>query len=49
MANVKALGGVFNRPLMLGVPQIVKGVLAQIEALPDSEKLRVINEQAAAS
>jgi len=48
VANVKALGGVFNRPLMLGVPQIVKGVLAAIEGLPDSEKLRVINEQAAA-
>jgi short subunit dehydrogenase-like uncharacterized protein len=48
VANVKALGGVFNRPLMLGVPQIVKGVLAAIEDLPDSEKLRVINEQAAA-
>ena len=47
VANVKALGGVFNRPLMLGVPQIVKGVLAAIEDLPDSEKLRVINEQAA--
>jgi short subunit dehydrogenase-like uncharacterized protein len=47
VANVKALGGVFNRPLMLGVPQIVKGVLAQIEGLPDGEKLRVINEQAA--
>jgi short subunit dehydrogenase-like uncharacterized protein len=47
VANVKALGGVFNRPLMLGVPQIVKGVLAAIEGLPDSEKLRVINEQAA--
>jgi short subunit dehydrogenase-like uncharacterized protein len=48
VANVKALGGVFNRPLMLGVPQIVKGVLAQIQGLPDSEKLRVINEQASA-
>jgi hypothetical protein len=47
VANVKALGGVFNRPLMLGVPQIVKGVLAQIEGLADSEKLRVITEQAA--
>jgi len=47
VANVKALGGVFNRPLMLGVPQIVKGVLEAIEGLPDSEKLRVINEQAA--
>ena len=48
VANVKALGGVFNRPLMLGVPQIVKGVLAAIEDLPDGEKLRVIDEQAAA-
>ena len=48
VANVKALGGVFNRPLMLGVPQIVKGVLAQIEGLPDSEKLRVLTEQASA-
>ena len=48
VANVRALGGVFNRPLMLGVPQIVKGVLAAIEGLPDSEKLRVINEQASA-
>jgi Acyl-CoA synthetases (AMP-forming)/AMP-acid ligases II len=47
VANVKALGGVFNRPLMLGVPQIVKGVLAQIEGLPESEKLRVLTEQAA--
>jgi short subunit dehydrogenase-like uncharacterized protein len=47
VANVRALGGVFNRPLMLGVPQIVKGVLQQIEGLPDSEKLRVLNEQAA--
>lgn len=32
VANVKALGGVFNRPLMLGVPQIVK---AAIEATKD--------------
>ena len=48
VANVKALGGVFNRPLMLGVPQIVKGVLEAIEGLPDSEKLRIINEQASA-
>ena len=48
VANVKVLGGVFNRALMLGVPQIVKGVLEQIEGLPDSEKLRVLTEQAAA-
>src|SRR5260370_15539139 len=47
VANVKALGGVFNRPLMLGVPQIVKGVLEQIEGLPEAEKLRVLADQAA--
>ena len=47
VANVKVLGGVFNRPLMLGVPQIVKGVLEQIEGLPENEKLRVLTEQAA--
>ncbi len=48
VANVKVLGGVFNRPLMLGVPQIVKAVLEQIEGLPEAEKLRVLTEQAAA-
>src|SRR6266487_2608738 len=48
VANVKVLGGVFNRPLMLGVPQIVKGVLDQIEGLPGDEKLRVLTEQASA-
>ena len=48
VANVKVLGGVFNRPLMLGVPQIVAAALAQIEDLPEQEKLRVLSEQAAA-
>jgi len=48
VANVKVLGGVFNRPLMLGVPQIVKAVLDQIEGLPENEKLRVLTEQASA-
>ena len=47
VANVKVLGGVFNRALMLGVPQIVKAVLEQIEGLPENEKLRVLTEQAA--
>jgi short subunit dehydrogenase-like uncharacterized protein len=47
VANVKVLGGVFNRPLMLGVPQIVKAVLEQIEGLPKAEQLRVLTEQAA--
>ncbi len=48
VANVKVLGGVFNRPLMLGVPQIVAAALAQIADLPEEEKLRVLSEQAAA-
>ena len=48
VANVKVLGGVFNRPLMLGVPQIVAAALGQIEGLPDEEKVRILSEQAAA-
>ena len=48
VAHVKVLGGVFNRPLMLGVPQIVAAALAQIEDLPEQEKVRVLSEQAAA-
>jgi short subunit dehydrogenase-like uncharacterized protein len=48
VANVRALGGVFNRPLMLGVPQIVAGALQQTEGLSDSEKKRVLTEHAAA-
>ena len=47
VANVKVLGGVFNRALMQGVPQIVTAVLAQIEGLPEADKLRVLTEQAA--
>ena len=38
VANVKVLGGVFNRALMLGVPQIVAAVLQQIEGLPDKRE-----------
>ncbi|MBB4908377.1 DUF5938 domain-containing protein [Actinophytocola algeriensis] len=48
VANVKVLGGVFNRELMLGVPQIVAGVLEQVRDLPDDEKHRVLADQAAA-
>jgi short subunit dehydrogenase-like uncharacterized protein len=48
VANVKVLGGVFNRALMLGVPQIVAAVLEQVKDLPDDEKHRVLAEQAAA-
>jgi hypothetical protein len=47
VASVKALGGVFDRALMTGVPQIVTAALAQIEGLPDDDKLRILAEQAA--
>jgi short subunit dehydrogenase-like uncharacterized protein len=48
VANVRVLGGVQNRPLMLGVPQIVAAALGQIEGLPEDEKIRVLTEQASA-
>jgi hypothetical protein len=48
VANVKVLGGVFNRALMLGVPQIVAGALAQIEGLSQQDKVKVLSDQAAA-
>ncbi|HTT52720.1 MAG TPA: DUF5938 domain-containing protein [Streptosporangiaceae bacterium] len=48
VANVKVLGGVFNRPLMQGVPQIVRAALAQIEGLPTEDKYKALSEQAAA-
>ena len=48
VANVKALGGVFDRALMQGVPLIVKAVLEQVKDLPEAEQLKVLHEQAAA-
>jgi short subunit dehydrogenase-like uncharacterized protein len=48
VANVKVLGGVFNRPLMLSVPQIVAAALAQVEGLSDEDKYKALSEQAAA-
>jgi short subunit dehydrogenase-like uncharacterized protein len=48
VANVKVLGGVFNRALMLGVPQIVAAALAQIEGLSDDDKYKALSEQATA-
>lgn len=47
VANVRALGGVFNRPLMQGVPQIVEGALQQMEGRSLDEKYRIIDEQSA--
>jgi short subunit dehydrogenase-like uncharacterized protein len=46
VANVKAVGGVFDRALMQGVPQIVAAVVEQIKDLSDEEKHRVLSEQA---
>jgi hypothetical protein len=48
VANVKVLGGVFNRALMMGVPQIVAGALEQIKDLSDADKYAALSEQAAA-
>ena len=48
VANVRVLGGVFNRALMQGVPQIVAAALSQIDGLPKAEQLRVLTEQASA-
>ena len=48
VANVRVLGGVFNRALMLGVPQIVTAALAQIEGLSDDDKYKALSEQASA-
>src|SRR6267154_3286523 len=48
VANVKVLGGVFNRALMMGVPQIVAGALEQIKDLSDDEKYAALSEQASA-
>ncbi|MBO0848871.1 MAG: saccharopine dehydrogenase, partial [Pseudonocardia sp.] len=48
VANVKVLGGVFDRAIMQGVPQIVAGVLERVEDLPASDKHKVLAEHAAA-
>jgi uncharacterized protein DUF5938/saccharopine dehydrogenase-like protein len=48
VANVKGLGGLFDRQLMQGVPQIVGAVLEKIQGLSDEEKYRVLSEQASA-
>ncbi|GLY50264.1 DUF5938 domain-containing protein [Lentzea sp. NBRC 102530] len=43
VATVRALGGVFNRPLMLGVPQIVAAALEQMEGKSDAEKYEIVD------
>jgi short subunit dehydrogenase-like uncharacterized protein len=48
VANVRVLGGVFNAPLMRGVPQIVANALAQVEGLPHDEALEILVQTARA-
>ena len=48
VANVRALGGVFNRPLMQGVPVLVAAALQQMEGKSEEEKYRIIDEQSSA-
>jgi hypothetical protein len=47
VANVKALGGVFNRALMLGVPQIVSAALEATKDMADDEKYEALAATAA--
>lgn len=47
VANVKVLGGVFNKPLMLGVPQIVAGALKATEGMGAEERYAALAQTAA--
>ena len=47
VANVKALGGVFNRALMLGVPQIVAAAIEATEGMGEEEKYAALDATAA--
>jgi hypothetical protein len=43
VANVKVLGGVFDRQLMQGVPLIVRSALEQVQGLPDDDKYAALS------
>ena len=47
MANVKALGGVFNQALMLGVPQIVAAAIEATKDMAPDEKYAALTATAA--
>ncbi|MBS0451099.1 MAG: saccharopine dehydrogenase NADP-binding domain-containing protein [Proteobacteria bacterium] len=47
VANVKVLGGVFNKPLMLGVPQIVAAALKATEGMNDNDRYAALAQTAA--
>jgi len=43
VANVKALGGLFDRQLMQGVPLIVRSALERVQGLPEDEKYTALS------
>ncbi|MBB1635857.1 DUF5938 domain-containing protein [Cupriavidus sp. UME77] len=47
VANVKVLGGVFNKPLMLGVPKIVEAALKATEGMNPDERYAALAQTAA--
>lgn len=47
VANVKVLGGVFNKPLMLGVPKIVEAALKATEGMDPDERYVALAQTAA--
>lgn len=47
VANVKVLGGVFNKPLMLGVPQIVAAALKATEGMNAEDRYTALAQTAA--
>jgi short subunit dehydrogenase-like uncharacterized protein len=46
VANVKVLGGLFDRALMTGVPQIVAAVLEKVKDLPADKKYEILSQTA---
>ncbi len=46
VANVKVLGGVFNKPLMLGVPQIVAAALKATEGMNEEDRYAALSQTA---
>ena len=47
VANVKVMGGVFNKPLMLGVPQIVGAALKATEGMNPEDRYVALTKTAA--
>jgi hypothetical protein len=47
VANVKVLGGVFNKPLMLGVPQIVAAALEATKDMNAKDRYAALSQTAA--